>query len=233
MIHFVPTSNQDLIYKGKDSVSINWGQAILGTLVYMAASIVFSYIPFAAIILAGPLAFGWSLWSLDIKRDSVFELNRIFKGFDHFGNNIVTFLLYFVFVFLWTLLLIIPGIIKAMAYSQVFYILADNPEMKPMDALKKSEEMMDGSKMKYFLLSLLFGLLGIACIFTLGIGFLFLVPLMQVTLAHFYDELKENVREGEAVEEDLEGSSEASEEIYNNEESDENDEDEDIADWAK
>ena len=129
-----------------------------------------------------------------------FNVERIFDGFSNFGNSLVTFLLMVLLIFLWTLLFIIPGIIKALAYSQVFYILADNPEIKGMDALRMSEEMMKGSKSKLFLLYLIFGLLSILCIFTLGIGYLFLIPVMQLTMARFYQELKGEEPEADNIE---------------------------------
>ena len=84
----------------------------------------------------------------------------------------------------------LTGIIKALAYSQALFILADEPDIAPMEALRKSEAMMKGNKTKYFLLGLIFLLLSILCVFTLGIGFFFVLPLIQVTLAKFYKEVR-------------------------------------------
>ena len=95
-----------------------------------------------------------------------------------------------VFILLWMLLLIIPGIIAALAYSQTFYILAEDESIGAMDALKKSKEMMNGYKWKYFCLSLRFLGWVLLCILTLGIGFLWLAPYVEVSYAHFYEELK-------------------------------------------
>ena len=61
-------------------------------------------------------------------------------------------------MFLWGLLLIIPGIIKGIAYSQAFYVYLDNPELTASECIKESEDIMDGFKTDYFVLSLLFGL---------------------------------------------------------------------------
>ena len=97
-----------------------------------------------------------------------------------------------VFVFLWALLLIIPGIIAAIAYSQTFYILAEDDTIGSMDALRKSKEMMIGYKWKYFCLGLRFIGWALLCVLTLGIGFLWLSPYIQVSYAKFYEDLKTN-----------------------------------------
>jgi uncharacterized membrane protein len=98
------------------------------------------------------------------------------------------------FVFLWSLLLIIPGIIAALSYAMAFYILADDKEktVKAMEAIDKSKVMMYGYNWKLFCLGLRFFLLSLLCILTLGIGFLWLMPYMQVSLAKFYDDVKAN-----------------------------------------
>jgi uncharacterized membrane protein len=190
MNQLVKTSNSDLIGDARKILSENWGGAIVATLIYLAISMVIGFIPGASLILGGPLMLGWALWALGVNRNQDFDYNKIFEGFNNFGNSLVTYLLMIVFIILWTLLLIIPGIIKGLAYSQIFYILADKPDIKPMEALRQSEAMMKGNKTKYFLLMLLFFLLALACVLTLGIGFLFLIPLIQVTTARFYQELK-------------------------------------------
>jgi uncharacterized membrane protein len=96
-----------------------------------------------------------------------------------------------IFVLLWTLLLIIPGIIMAIAYSQTFYIIADDKNITPMDAIRKSVRLMNGYKGKYFLFCLRFLGWAILCLFTLGIGFLFLIPYMRVCFAKFYEDIKD------------------------------------------
>jgi uncharacterized membrane protein len=190
MNQLVKTSNSDLIGDARKILSENWGGAIVATLIYLAISLVIGFIPGASLILGGPLMLGWALWALGVNRNQDFDYNKIFEGFNNFGNSLVTYLLMVIFIILWTLLFIIPGIIKGLAYSQTFYILADKPDIKPMEALRQSEAMMKGNKTKYFLLMLLFFLLALACLLTLGIGFLFLIPLIQVTTARFYQELK-------------------------------------------
>jgi uncharacterized membrane protein len=105
-------------------------------------------------------------------------------------NSIVAGLLNMVFVFLWSLLFIIPGIIKALAYSMYPYIIADNPEIDAMEALRRSEEMMRGNKTR--LLSLFISFIGwfILSMFTFGIGLFFLMPYIQTSVANFYVDLR-------------------------------------------
>ncbi|OIK15786.1 hypothetical protein BIV60_08460 [Bacillus sp. MUM 116] len=94
-----------------------------------------------------------------------------------------------IFVFLWSLLLLIPGIIKSIAYSQTYFLLRDHPEYSVLEAITESRRRMNGYKWKYFLLGLSFIGWGILCLFTLGIGFLWLVPYVSTALAAFYNEI--------------------------------------------
>ena len=90
------------------------------------------------------------------------------------------------------LFLFIAGIIAAIAYSQTFYILAEDDTIGSMEALRKSKEMMNGYKWKYFCLGLRFIGWALLCVLTVGIGFLWLSPYIQVSYAKFYEDLKTN-----------------------------------------
>lgn len=93
------------------------------------------------------------------------------------------------FTYLWSLLFLIPGIIKACSYSQAMYILAENPEMGALDAINQSKEMMEGHKMEYFLLELSFVGWFLLGPFTLGLLYIWLIPYMQATFTNFYKSL--------------------------------------------
>jgi uncharacterized membrane protein len=93
-----------------------------------------------------------------------------------------------IFTILWTLLLIIPGIIKGIAYSQAFFLLRDYPEYSALEAIKESKNRMKGYKWKFFLLNLSFIGWAFIAIFTLGIGFLWLSPYVATAQATFYNE---------------------------------------------
>lgn len=98
-----------------------------------------------------------------------------------------------VFTFLWSLLLIVPGIIKAYSYSMSGLIMAENPEISAREAMEVSMEMMRGNKWRLFCLELSFLGWGILSLFTLGIGFLWLEPYVNAAIAAFYDEVSRTV----------------------------------------
>ena len=98
-------------------------------------------------------------------------------------------------VFLWSLLLVVPGIIKGYAYSQAFYLLNDNKKLGYKEALEESEKMMDGHKWELFVLQLSFIGWSLLAVLTCGIGFLWLTPYMNTTLANYYEDLKKGGKE--------------------------------------
>lgn len=116
----------------------------------------------------------------------------MFEGYNKelFSRVLTTTLLYYVYVFLWSLLLLIPGCIKSYSYAMTPYILKDNPEMKNNAAIEESMRMMDGHKLELFLLDLSFIGWAILSILTCCIGFLWLVPYMNMARVNFYEDLK-------------------------------------------
>jgi uncharacterized membrane protein len=144
----------------------------------------------AVLIVAGPFALGFAGFFLKRLRGEHIAVENIFDGFKRFFPGFLTMFFTVFFTCLWSLLLVIPGIIKAFGYSMAFYIMYDNPEMKPLEALKKSQIMMKGYKFKLFLLELSFiGWMILAAI-PFGLGFLWLNPYMQLSMANFYENLK-------------------------------------------
>ena len=93
------------------------------------------------------------------------------------------------YIFLWTLLFIIPGIIASYSYSMTHYIMAENPEYGVNEAIAASKEMMRGNRWRLFCLRFSFIGWSILCIFTLGIGYLWLNPYMEAANAAFYKEI--------------------------------------------
>lgn len=188
------TENVDLMKMARDSLEGNWALAIGTFVVYLLLTgIANSHPPSLSIIsilISGPLALGAAGFSLSIARGKQAKTEQLFNGFNNFVTALVAYLLSIIFVCLWSLLLIIPGIIAALSYSMTFFILFDHPSMSAMDALKKSKELMDGHKMKLFDLWVNFFLLSLVCILTLGIGFLWLFPFIHVCMAKFYDDIK-------------------------------------------
>lgn len=114
-----------------------------------------------------------------------------FSGFKvKYFRNIGTLLLANIKTVLWSLLLVIPGIIKTYEYAIIPYILADDPEISSKEAFKKARRMMKGNKWRLFKLNLSFIGWGILCVLTLGIGTFFLLPYVNAAAAEFYVELK-------------------------------------------
>lgn len=105
--------------------------------------------------------------------------------------NVIAYVLVSLFTFLWTLLLIVPGIIKALSYSQTYYILADaqanDVEMSAREAIKTSQMIMKGHKWEFFCLQLSFLGWMILAGLTFGIGWLWLGPYLSTTKACYYD----------------------------------------------
>ena len=146
--------------------------------------------PIATLILSGPFQLGLTKFILSIARNREPRIEQLFEGFNDFTRSMQAYLRMVLFIILWSLLLIVPGIIAAFSYSMTFYILADDPNISAVDALNKSKSMMDGHKMDLFLMSLSFIGWAFLCILTLGIGFLWLFPYMNVSIAKFYQDIK-------------------------------------------
>ena len=95
----------------------------------------------------------------------------------------------YLYTFLWSLLFVIPGIVKAYSYAMTYFIAKENPDLTAEQAILASMKMMSGNKMKLFLLDLSFIGWIILSIFTFGIGFIFVAPYMANARAAFYEEL--------------------------------------------
>lgn len=141
------------------------------------------------LLVTGPLMLGTTIISLKVMRGNYVSVGDMFLGFKNFGNAFLLALLNEIFVFLWSLLLIVPGIIKAYSYRMSFYILADNPDMDPNTARIRSIEMMKGNKWRLFCLDLSFIGWLILCLLTLGILSFWIQPYIQCASAAFYQDL--------------------------------------------
>lgn len=187
--------NSELRAVSRTTLSGNWMMAALATLVYLLIAGGVSSIPVAgsvlAIIITYPLAYGFAILFLDLFREGKpIDIGKLFDGFKDFGRVWGTLILVAIYTILWTCLLIIPGIVKSYSYALTPFILKDEPELKYNAAIEKSMRMMDGYKMKLFLLDLSFIGWMILSILTLGIGLLFLQPYINTARAAFYEDLK-------------------------------------------
>jgi uncharacterized membrane protein len=215
------SSNKDLMADARTALSGSWGMAILGYVLYFILVMSFSLFVFSAVVfvsvmgllsginpelavsimqlfanlvelvVSGAFTVGFMGFFLGIAQEGEVRLELLFIGFRRFFKSFGVYFFYTLFVILWSLLLVIPGIIAAFRYAMAFFIIADDEECGPLEAIGRSKEMMKGNKWKFFCLHWrFFGWALLASFFTLGIGWLWLVPYMQTTFAKFYEDVK-------------------------------------------
>lgn len=167
-----------------------------------AAQIILAFFALVTMLLAavigllvgGCLIYGVSTYTLKLVRYGETNISYIFCGFSYgistMLRSTLLLLLQSVFIFLWSLLLIIPGIIANLSYSQAFYILADNDDISALDAIRQSKQMMRGYKGRLFCLELSFIGWALLCVLTFGIGYIFLAPYVQTSFANFHEYLR-------------------------------------------
>ena len=162
-------------------------QGVISTEIFLAASVGYLIYMFLSI----PIFYGIKSFYMNISRGLGGRVADIFEGYKQFFSIVSVILVSGFFVMLWLLLLIIPGIIKAISYTQILRVKKDNPEMKALDCINESKYLMEGYKMEYFVLRLSFIGWSLLSVFTLGILGFWLLPYMETTYAEFYDKLKE------------------------------------------
>lgn len=187
--------NFELRTMARLSLSGQWLSASWVTLVYVLIAGGLSLIPHAGSLLSflivPPLVYGHNVILLELHRENkLVEVTRLFDGFSDFGRIGGTMILMQLYTVLWMLLLVIPGIVKSYSYALTPYILKDRPELKFNAAIEESMRMMNGYKMKLFLLDLSFIGWILLTMLTFGIGLLFLNPYMSVSRIAFYEDLK-------------------------------------------
>ena len=183
-------NRRELKTLAKESLKGNWGIAIGAMLIYVLISYALGATGIGSIFL-GFIVVGYYAVNLKLIRTKTAKIEDLFSGCKNFVTNFLAYLLMEIFTFLWSLLFIIPGIVKSIAYSMTPYILNDHPEMSATEAITESRKMMNGHKMEYFLLQLSFLGWIILSSFTWGILLLYVMPYMQATSAAFYEKLKE------------------------------------------
>jgi len=109
-----------------------------------------------SILVEGAFTFGITVFFLDLIREKKADIGQVFSGFNYYFKTLLLYVVMSIFIMLWSLLLIVPGIIAALKYSQAYYILADDPDKDIMQCIRESKEMMNGNKGKYFCLQLSF-----------------------------------------------------------------------------
>lgn len=183
-------NNSEIKTRAKDAMRNNWGTAILVFIVY---TLIGSALGATCIgsLATGLLSVGLSAFFLNVTRTRKAGFEDFFSGItEYIGTKFVSMLLVQLYIFLWTLLFYIPGIVKSYSYAMTPYILLDKPELSATEAITESRSMMDGHKMELFLLDLSFIGWILLSLLTCGLLFFYVAPYMQAARAEFYRTLK-------------------------------------------
>lgn len=137
-----------------------------------------------------PLGWGYAVSFLKHSRGESVDLGGLFSGYKDFSRVFGTVFLQGLYTVLWSLLLIVPGIVKSLSYAMTPYILLDHPELQYDSAIERSMRMMRGNKLRLFLLYLSFIGWAILATFTCGLGFMWLAPYVEASVAAFYEDVR-------------------------------------------
>lgn len=197
----------------------NWAPAVVCTIVMMVISVGISLLSSSSALVTDPtstlalvismavlllsfffllpLGFGYyqSFKLLCEEGDNRLTANMFRQAFGIYGRNLAAGLLMILYVFLWTLLFIIPGVIKSFAYAMIPFILKDYPELSANQAISLSQKMMKGHKFDYFWLMLSFIGWYLLGVLSLGLGYLWLIPYCYTATVGFYEDVKKEYLE--------------------------------------
>lgn len=175
------------IFSTGGSLNSDVGAFLVGGVIYiMLVALVIAAIH---LFLGSVVGVGYSRFNLELVDHNDAGFGHLFNYFPYWANAVCTRLLKGLYVFLWSLLLIVPGIIASYSYAMTEYILAENPEMTASEVIAASKEMMEGNRWRLFCLQISFIGWSILCAFTMGIGNLWLNPYKNAATAAFYREI--------------------------------------------
>ena len=186
-------NSQQIRSQAKNAIGDRWNSLALIFFIYTVVVGMLAFTGVGSLVVAGPISVAFAGISLRAIRREYFELKNLFDGFYNFLNTFLLGLVNAVFITLWSLLFIIPGIIKALSYSMSYYIMSEKPEISGEDARRESIMMMNGNKMRLFKLHLSFIGWYLLSVLTLGILLFWVVPYVQAATAVFYEEIKPQV----------------------------------------
>lgn len=173
----------------KKLIKGNKSALIVQFLVCSVLTIVSLPIPFLCYL----MTFADVCWFTNFVRNKETDLDHYFAclgSIDHIGKVIITKLISALWIILYTILLVLPGIFKAINLSQVKYLLREKPDMKIKEILALSKELMRFHKIDYVVFQLSFIPHYILSILTLGVGFLFVVPYCKTCFALYFERLR-------------------------------------------
>lgn len=200
----------DLKMRARQAMRGNWGLLIPVILIMYSLSIVYAFTPDGSVsesivalldlVFTGAFVYAGCTVFLNLTYRRPTSLSEFFAAFSEIGSSLALWGLMLCKIFLWSLLFVIPGVIKALAYSQSFYIKAENPKMSASEALALSEKMTYGYKMDIFVLYLSFIGWDLLCGITFGLAGLYVAPYFHLTMTQLYLYLKESYRANTAFE---------------------------------
>ena len=189
-------SNRDLVEKTKPLLKDSFLEVFACILLASALpQIALQFAPqnillnIVVICISAYIQLGLAVYCIGLYKGDEVNYVTIFSRFSGL-KPIVFIIILSVAIMLGFILLIVPGIILSLMYSQVFFILADDPDVATIEAFNMSEKMMRGHKWQLFMLQLEAALYFIAGVFTLFIWWAWLLPRYSVAIAGFYEELK-------------------------------------------
>lgn len=203
-------NNQTYKNRALKSLEGKWVEGVIATLIYVVISggvgsvvaIPFKGDEMTAMssqgiwsLLCLPLGWGLVVYFLNLIRNQDIGFGRLFDGYKDFVRIFLAGFLVLLCEVIGFMLLIVPGVIVALMFSQTSFILKDDPQVSATEAMKLSMKMMNGHKMELFMLWLSFIGWAILAVLTCGFGMLFLYPYMYSALAHYYEDLKAETRE--------------------------------------
>ena len=188
----------------KSQVKGNLVNLLIITVLYFLISLAAGAIPYVGSVAGFILSAGFSLSMvmifLGLTQGNGVTIGDMFKGFNDLWAAIKLYFLMGLKIALWSMLFMIPGIVKSFSYAMAPYILAENPGMSARAAINRSKEMMEGHKMELFILQFSFIGWAIVSVFTFGLLLIWLVPYMGAATANFYNAIKGSGSSGSTVE---------------------------------
>ncbi|MBQ7374860.1 MAG: DUF975 family protein [Clostridia bacterium] len=157
--------------------------------IFGIAMVVASVFSIIYMIIGGAVGIGYSKFNLDLMDGNEARVGTLFDYFNEWKKGFVARLLRSIYIFLWSLLFVIPGIMASYSYALVHHVMAEDPSLTAREALRESKEIMRGNRWRLFCLLLSFIGWDILGALTLGIGYLWITPYREAAIAAFYRDI--------------------------------------------
>lgn len=186
-------TNHEIRKEAQALLQGNWSNIVLISLVFGIIALFTAYSFPLVLFVYCPLALGFVITMMHfVRRTKIVSVEDIFSAFNaqFYWKSMGLGILVWIYTFLWSLLFLVPGVIKGCAYFLAPYILVDNPELTADEAICRSMRMMDGHKMQLFLMSLGYFFLVLLSSLLLFIPLIWLIPYYTTAYVQFYEEVK-------------------------------------------